>query len=134
VTAIIIRVFASTEDAFADFVGGADPLSRQGFRIVRRAVDGDLVGGTALDGAAAWPDGVLALDGSEADVAVPVALPALDLAHLTVINRAIGVLMDRGLPPEEALQVLHGQAAAARESLADWAVRVVASTRRGGRD
>jgi hypothetical protein len=108
-TVVVVRVFAFQEGAFAEFVGGADPFSRQGFRIVRRTVDTDITAAVTTDPA---------LDGH---------VPAVSM--MRTVNLAIGVLIDRGHLPEEALDLLHQQAAAAGRPVEDWAASVVHSAR-----
>jgi hypothetical protein len=107
-TLVSVLILAGQAGAFADFVGGADPRSRQGFRIVRRTVDDDLDPATVRDLAERdWT--------SREDV----------IGRARVINRAIGVLIDRGNPPDAALQILQHDAGTSGRTTLDQAWTVV---------
>lgn len=130
---VSVLLLAEISGAFADLVGGADPLSWPGIRIVRRTVNGELdrvvtppvsqpVRHTVVAAARQpAPDGRLP-DADESDDMFG------GLQPMRVIHQAIGVLIDRGLPPTEALQLLHHQAQSAGRSLPEQAAAVMAST------
>jgi hypothetical protein len=107
-TLVSVLILAGEAGAFADFVGGADPVNRQGFRIVRRSVDEDV-------------------DPPSARVVPDRDEPPVDrvTVHDRAINRAIGMLIDRGHPPEVALRILEHDAARAGRTTLDQARSVV---------
>jgi hypothetical protein len=107
-TVVSVLILAGQAGAFADFVGGADPLNRQGFRIVRRTVDDDLDPATARE--------LTERDRTPLDDVI---------GRARVVNRAIGVLIDRGYPPEAALQVLEHDADTSGRTTLDQAWTIV---------
>jgi hypothetical protein len=116
-TVVRVLLLAGNTGAFDDFVGGGDALDRQGFRIVRRTVDEDL----SAPGDRAWTgEGLLV---ASSDSVVPAA---------RTINRAVGVLIDRGHLPDDALELLNRQASTADRTVLEHARTVLQSTARGG--
>jgi hypothetical protein len=117
-TLVRVLILASQGGVFADFVGGADPTDRQGFRIVQRTIDEDLF----IPGNRAPPtDGPF--DGGSTST-----LTDGFAQHDRVVNRAVGVLMGRGHPPDLALELLHHQAATAHRTVLDHARALLQST------
>jgi hypothetical protein len=105
---VSVLILAGAVGAFADFVGGADPLNQKGFRIVRRSIDEDLDPAVAAD----HPEGAGVTEESLT-------------GRARVINRAIGVLIDRGHSPEAALGILRHDADTAGRTTLDQARTVV---------
>jgi hypothetical protein len=107
--AVSVLILAGQVGAFADFVGGADPLARPGVRIIRRTVDEDV--------SQVWTE--TSTGDADLDDAVP---------HGRIVHRAVGVLIDRGYLPDEALDELRRQATSTDRTLLDQAWEVLRST------
>jgi hypothetical protein len=112
-TLVSVLILAGRPGAFADFVGGADPLNRKGFRIVRRTVDEDLNTGPVRD--------LSERDRTRSENMI---------GRARVINRAIGVMIDRGHSPDAALRILQHDADAAGRATLDQAWTVTDSVSR----
>lgn len=118
-TAVTVLILASESGAFSTFVDGADRLDTPGFRIIRRSVDEDL---------------------PPHDLPRPDHPPGHDAGlgvvadHTRILNRAVGVLIDRGHLPDAALRVLHEQAEDAGLTVIEQARAVLATTSRPQQD
>ena len=75
------------------------------------------------------PAGCVVLDGDLPDTSATAQRSGITgLAELSVVNRAIGVLITRGLTPAEARAELRRRAEEGQNSVADGAQQVLAST------
>lgn len=106
---VTVVILAGRAGAFNDFVGGADPLARPGVRIVRRTVDEDV---------------------SEVWTEMDTDLGALDDAVTgeRIVQRAVGVLIEGGLLPDEAIEELQRHASGTGSTLLEAAWDVLRST------
>jgi hypothetical protein len=105
---VTVVILAGRAGAFSEFVGGADPLTRPGVRIIRRTIDEDI--------STQWTQ-------MDAD------LGTLDdtVSGNRIIQRAVGVLIERGHLPDEAIHHLTRTAAATDTTLLDAAWNVLRS-------